>query len=326
VSGYLTKIHFQPGAEVQKDQPLFQIDVREYKDALDRATAEVDKSEARVDRLTAELERNTGLLAKNSISKQDYDKSVADLAEAKAFVKYSKAQVSTARLDVNFTKIEAPISGLIGDWLVTEGNLVTGGQGNTTLLTTIVSVDPMDAAFDVDENTLQRLQKDVREGRIKEVKEGEIPVEMGLSVDASGYPYKGTINFINNQVDPKTGTIKVKARFPNPKPAVGARPLVAGAFARIRVPVGEPRTVWTVPESALGMDQGQRYLYVVDDSNAAVRLDVNPGSLDNGQREILGVKKPAEDKYRAIQAKERVIVKGLQRVRPGMTVAPQEAK
>jgi multidrug efflux system membrane fusion protein len=325
VSGYLTKIFFQPGAEVKKDEPLFQIDVREYKDALDRALAEVDKTEARVQRLTAELERNQGLLKNNGISKQDYDKSVADLAEAKAFVKYSKAQVATARLDVDFTKIEAPISGLIGDWLVTEGNLVTGGQGNTTLLTTIVAVDPMDAAFDVDENTLQRLQKDVREGRIK-VKNGEIPVEMGLSVDASGYPHKGTINFVNNQVDPKTGTIKVKARFPNPKPAVGARPLVAGAFARIRVPVGELRTVWTVPESALGTDQGQRYLYVVDDSNAAVRLDVDPGSLENGHREILGVKKPAEDKYRAIQPKERVIVKGLQRVRPGMTVAPQEAK
>jgi multidrug efflux system membrane fusion protein len=326
VSGYLTKIDFQPGAEVEKGQPLFQIDPREYKDALDRALAEVDKTEARVERLTAELERNKILLARNGISKEDYDKSVADLAEAKAFVKFSKAQVATARLDVGFTKIEAPISGLIGDWLVTEGNLVTGGLGNTTLLTTIVSVDPMDAVFDADENTVQRLQKDVREGRIKVKGGDEIPVEMGLSVDAGGYPFKGTINFVNNQVDPKTGTIKVKARFSNPKLAVGKRLLIVGEFARIRVPIGEARTVLTVPESSLGTDQGQRYLYVADDKNVAVRLDVNEGSLENGLREIIGVKKPAEDKYRPIQPNERVIVKGLQRVRPGMTVAPLEAK
>jgi multidrug efflux system membrane fusion protein len=343
VSGYLTKIQFKAGAEVEKDQPLFEIDPRIYRAAVDSAQAEVDRAEARVGRLAAELERNKMLLAKGGISQQDYDKSVADLAEGKANVKYGKAQLATAKLDVDFTTIEAPLSGVMGDWLVTEGNLVTGGQGTTTLLTTIVAVDPMDAVFNLDENTLQRLQKDVREGRIK-LEEywrsllalgagpfvtvgGEIPVEMGLSVDASAYPYKGTINFVNNQVDPKTGTIKVKARFRNLKPAVGGRPLTAGAFARIRVPIGEAREVLVVPESSLATDQGQRYLYVVDDSNVAVRLDVDAGSLENGFREIIGVKKPgADEKSRPLQPNERVIVKGLQRVRPGMTVAPLATK
>jgi multidrug efflux pump subunit AcrA (membrane-fusion protein) len=156
--------------------------------------------------------------------------------------------------------------------------------------------------------------------------EGEIPVEMGLSVDGSAYPFKGAVNFVNNQVDPKTGTIKVKARFPNPKPAVGARPLTAGAFARIRVPIGESRKALMVPESALGLDQGNRYLYVVDEKNIAVRLDVNPGSLENGRREIISVKVPADANPRPLRPDEMVIVKGLQRVRPGLTVDPQAAK
>jgi multidrug efflux system membrane fusion protein len=326
VSGYLNKIEFKAGSEVQKGEPLFQIDPRIYQDALARAEADVEKADARVVRLTADVDRARNLLTKNGISREDYDKAVGDLAEGKAYVKYAKAQVTSAKLDVGFTKIEAPLSGLIGDWLITEGNLVTGGQGNTTLLTTIVAVDPMDAVFDLDENTLQLLQKDVREGRIKVKAEGGIPVEMGLSVDGSAYPFKGTVNFVNNQVDPKTGTIKVKARFPNPKPAVGSRPLTAGAFARIRAPIGEPRKVLTVPESALGLDQGNRYLYLVDDKNTAVRLDVEQGSLENGRREIVGVKGSGDANFRPLRPDERVIVKGLQRVRPGMTVDPQVAK
>jgi membrane fusion protein, multidrug efflux system len=329
VSGYLTKIQFKPGAEVEKDQPLFEIDPRVYQAALESARAELDRADARVGRLVAELERNKILLAKGGISQQDYDKSIADLAEGKANVKYAKAQLANAKLDIDFTTIEAPLSGVIGDWLVTEGNLITGGQGNTTLLTTIVAVDPMDAVFDLDENTLQRLQKDVREGRIKVKVEGGIPVvpvEMGLSVDGSAYPYNGTVNFVNNQVDPKTGTIKAKARFLNPKPAVGTRPLTAGAFARIRVPIGEARKALIVPESALGLDQGVRYLYVVDDKNIAVRLDVDQGSLENGRREIISVKGAADAKPRPLRTDEKVIVKGLQRVRPGMTVDPQVTK
>jgi membrane fusion protein, multidrug efflux system len=325
VSGYLTKIDFKPGAEVEKGQPLFEIDARPYQAALESAEAEVTRAEARVERLTAELERARVLLAKNGISKQDFDKAVADLSEGNATVKYAKTQVVTAKLDVAFTKINAPIAGVVGDWLVTEGNLVTGGQGTTTLLTTIVAVDPMDAAFDLDENTLQGLQKDVREGRIKVKAEGEIPVEMGLSVDGIAFPFHGTINFVNNRVDPKTGTIRVKARFPNPKPAIGGRPLTAGVFARLRVPVGTPRKVLTVPESSLGTDQGSRYLFVIDDKNTAVRLEVKPGSLENGRREIISVKGPGDSNPRPLRADERVIVVGLQRVRPGMTVDPQES-
>jgi RND family efflux transporter MFP subunit len=326
VTGYLTKIEFKPGADVEKDQPLFEIDRRPYQADLDRAEGQVALAKARVDRLNRDYQRNEPLFRNGTIAPAEWDKIVGDRDEAVGALKAATSNVAGYKLNLDFTKIAAPISGQIGDWLVTEGNLVNGGQGNSTQLTTIVSVDPMDVAFNVDENTFQRLRKEVREGRIKVTAGDVIPVEMGLSVDGSAYPYKGTVNFIDNEVNTKTGTTKVKARFANPKPAVGSRPLNAGEFARIRVPIGEPRKVIMVPESALGTDQGQRYLYVVDDNNAAVRLDVNEGSLENRLREIIGVKKPADDKYRALKDNERVIVKGLQRVRPGMTVEPQTAE
>jgi RND family efflux transporter MFP subunit len=326
VSGYLDKIHFQPGAYVKKGDPLFEIDPRPYRTALERAEAEVTQVEARVERLNADVERSRILAGKGALSREDFDKVVGDRAEAVASVRSFKAKVTGAKLDLEFTKVEAPLTGEIGDRLVSEGNLVTGGQGNTTLLTTIVAVDPMDAVFDLDENTLQRLQKAVRDGRIK-VKEGaEIPVELGLHVDGSAYPFKGTINFVNNRVNPKSGTIRVKARFGNPKPDVGSRPLTAGMYARMRVPIGEPRTVWMVPESALGTDQGNRFLYVVDEQNKAVRLEVTAGSLEDGLREIENVKGPGDANLRSLRPDDRVIVQGLQRVRTGMTVDPKPVK
>jgi RND family efflux transporter MFP subunit len=326
VSGYLTKIDFKPGAEVEKDQPLFEIDPRPYKADLARAEGQVALAKAKVDRLNRDFQRNEPLFKNGTIAPAEWDKIVGDRDEALGALKAANSNVDGYKLSLDFTKIAAPISGQIGDWLVTEGNLVTGGQGTTTLLTTIVLMDPMDAVFDLDENTLQRLMKDVREGRIKLKVEGEIPVEMGLSVDGSAFPFKGTINFVNNRVDPKTGTIKIKARFPNPKPSVGSRPLTAGVFARIRVPIGDPRKVFMVPESALGTDQGNRYLYVVDDKSTAVRLEVKPGALEDGWREIEGVKVPADADFRTLRPDEQVIVKGIQRVRPGITVDAKSTK
>src|SRR5262249_3299459 len=148
------------------------------------------------------------------------------------------------------TRVPAPIDGQVGDRLVDVGNLV----GPTTLLTSVVSVDPMSASFEVDDNTFQRVQQDVREGKVKARNGIEIPVEMGLDIHKSAYPLKGTINFVNNQVDPKTGTIKVKADFPNPKPQVGERVLTPGLNARLRVPIGEPQKKLLIPEIALGSD------------------------------------------------------------------------
>jgi RND family efflux transporter MFP subunit len=236
----------------------------------------------------------------------------------------AKAKVSGEKLNLEWSKIYAPIGGTIGDRLVDVGNLVTGGQASTTLLTTIVAVDPMDVSFDLDENTLQRLEQAVRDGRIK-VDAGNIPVEMGLPIHNSGYPLKGNIKFFNNQVDPKTGTIRVKAEFPNPKPPVGNRVLVPGMFVRLRVPIGDPRKELLVPESALGTDQGRRFLYTVNDKNVAIRLEATIGALQDGLRVIQDVQVPGDPKPRALRPDERVIVNGLLRVRAGITVDPKTA-
>jgi membrane fusion protein, multidrug efflux system len=185
-------------------------------------------------------------------------------------------------------------------------------------------MDPMFVAFDLDENTLQRLQQAVRDGRVKIKKEEDIPVEMAVPIHKTTYPLKGTINFVNNRVDPKTGTIKVKAIFPNPKPPVGPRVLTPGMFVRVRVPIGAARKSVMVPETALGTDQGNRFLYVVNDKNLAIRLEVTPGVLEDGFRVIEQVKGP--DGNRGLRLDERVIVQGLQRVRPDMPVDPKAQK
>jgi membrane fusion protein, multidrug efflux system len=324
VSGYLTKILFQPGAEVKKGDLLFEIDPRPYKAALDQVEADIKQAEARVKRLTAEFARAATLLKSNAISREEYDKTAGDQAETVAIVESTKARLESAQLDYQFTKITAPISGQIGDRLVDVGNLVVGGQANTTHLTTIVAMDPMYVAVDIDENTMQRVQQAVRDGRIvMKTKDQEIPIEMGLPINKSAYPFKGTIDFFNNRIDPKTGTIKMKALFANPKPEIGPRVLTPGMFVRVRIPMGEPKKSLVVPESALGTDQGSRFLYVVNDKNQAVRLEATVGVLQDGFRVIEQVQGADNAKARDLRPDERVIVKGLQRVRPGMTVDPK---
>src|SRR5262249_7811733 len=186
--------------------------------------------------------------------------------------------------------------------LVSAGDL-TGG----TLLTTIVSVDPMYAYFDVDERTVQRVQQMIREGKLKSADETAVPVALGL-VTEEGFPHPGTINFVDNQVNPKTGTLKVRGVFPNKDEA-----LAPGYFARVRVPVSAPHKALLVSERALDTDQGQKVVYVVDKDNRVTSRPVRLGALHDGLREVTDGLKPGE----------RVIVNGLQQVRPGVTVEPK---
>jgi RND family efflux transporter MFP subunit len=325
VSGYLVKIYFQPGAEVKKGDPLFDIDPDIYQTELAMVEAEVIGAEARVARLTSEFKRLERLVKTAAATQEEFDKTAGDKLEAEAAIKGLKAKVAAAKLNLSYTKITAPISGLVGDHLVTEGNLIAGGQGTTTLLTTIVSVDPMDVSFDGDENTLQRLRQAMRDDTIKMAKPGEIPVDMGLAVHGAGYPLHGTVNFTNNQVDAKTGTIRVKARFANPKPAVGERLITTGMYARVRLPIGEPVPAMLVPDAAIGSDQGSKFLYVVGSDNKAVRLEATLGGQADGGRVVESVRAVGDEKPRALRPDERVIVSGLQRVRPGLTVDPKPA-
>ena len=325
VSGYLVKADFTPGIEVQKGKLLFEIDPRPYQADLDRAEAAVKQAEAREKRLTTELERSQKLREKGMVSVEDFEKAVGDKAEASAAVIAAKANVGGNRLNLQFTKIECPITGKIGDRLVDVGNLVMGGQGATTLLTTIVSVDPIAVGFDVNENTFLRVQQAVREGRIGEMKAGEIPVELGLNLHGTDYPIRGVIDFVNNRIDPKTGTIRLKAQFKNPKPSRGERVLASGIFVRLRVPIGQPRKAQLVPDSALGSDQGRKFLYTVNDKNEAVRLESTTGILQNGLRVIESVQSLADKSPRPLRADEKIIIRGIQRVLPGAVVVPKQS-
>lgn len=323
VSGYLKKILFTPGKELPKDEPLFEIDQAPFKADLAKAEAEESAAKARVIQFTSEVARlergrNTG-----AVTADEYEKAVGAKAEAEANQKAAASRVVTAKLNLGDTTIKAPLAGRIGDKLVSEGNLVMGGQGSTTLLTTILAVDPIQVSFDMDENTLQRLQLAIREGRLKPAKQGEVPVQLGIAIDENRYPHQGVIKFINNTIDPKTGTIRLKAEFPNPKGTGDTRVLAPGMFARVRIPLGEPTKKWLVPDAAIGSDQGTKYLYLVGPENKAMRVDVNAGVLDGTNRVIESVQAVGEAQSRPLTASDVVIVNGLQRVRPGAPVEPK---
>jgi len=324
VSGYLVKIYFQPGVEVKKGDRLFDIDPKPFEADLAQVQSQIARSQATLDRMTLDFGRTEKLRTTGAASQEDYDKALGNKLEADAMLKAEKARLTSAELNLGYAKIDAPINGQIGDHLVTEGNLITGGQaGGGTLLTTIVAVERMDMSFDVDENTLQRIQKSVTEGKIVRAKDGKIPVEMGIAVHGSQYPIPGEIIFMNNTVDPRTGTLRVKAEFNNPKTPQGPRLLTAGMFARVRVRLGEPVPSFVVPDSALGSDQGTKFLYVVGKDNKAVRLTATLGGLEDGMRVIESVQGAEDKEPRSLRADEQVIINGIQRVRPGMTVDPK---
>jgi RND family efflux transporter MFP subunit len=307
VNGYLEKIYFTDGADVKAGDRLFVVDPRPYRAMYDQAYAQLNSVDVQLKRLDADLARAEKLLPNRTISREEYDKTAADQAAAAAEKKAREAALEQAKLDLHFADIRAPISGRISRTLVTVGNLVTA---NVTLLTTIVSMDPMYAYFDVDEPTVLRIQKAMREGKIESRREAVIPVYLGLDID-EGYPYEGTIDFVENRVDPGTGTLKVRGVFPNKDNA-----LSPGLHARIKLPMGKPYKALAVTERAIGTNQGQKFVYVVNDKNEVVERPVTLGPLENGMRVIAS----------GLAAGERVIVNGLQRVRPGVTVDPKTAE
>ena len=211
-----------------------------------------------------------------------------------------------AKLNLDFTEVKAPISGRISRRMVDPGNLV---RADDTMLTTIVSLDPMYAYFDIDERTLLKLRRLTAEGKIKARDDGNvIPVWVGLS-DEEEFPHAGEINFTDNRVDPSTGTLRVRGVLPNPKP----RLFSPGMFVRIRLPVGEPHQAILIPEKAVGTDQGNKFLYIVDGEDKVVYRPVKTGSLNEGMRVVTD----------GLKAGERVIVIGGQRVRQGAPVDAQ---
>jgi RND family efflux transporter MFP subunit len=306
--GYLNKVNFKEGALVKKGDVLFEIDPRTYQAMLNQAKAKVAQDEAQLRFDETEYQRNLGLVRSEAVSRSELDKSAAARGVDLANIAADKAVVAARQLDLEYTKVVAPVSGRVSRYVVTVGNLIqSGDQNGGTLLTTIVSVDPMYAYFEVDERTVQRVGQLIREGRAESALDREWPVALGLGTD-EGFPHQGTINFVDNQVNPKTGTLRVRGVFPNKDEG-----LSPGFFARVRVPIGRPHQALLVSDRALDTDQGQKILYVVNDKNEVVSRPIRVGAVHDGLREITDGLKPGE----------RVIVTGLQQVRPGITVEPK---
>jgi RND family efflux transporter MFP subunit len=307
VWGYLDRVNFTEGALVKKDEVLFEIDPRPYQRMLDQAKAKVAQDEAQLKYDEAEYQRYLRLAPTGAVSQSDLDKTSAARGVDLANVAADKAVVASRQLDLEYTKVTAPISGRVSRYVVTVGNLIqSGDQNGGTLLTTIVSVDPMYAYFDVDERTAQRVQRMVREGNSKSATDADVPISLGLATEA-GYPHQGTINFVDNQVNPKTGTLRVRGVFPN-KDVV----LAPGFFARVRVPIGESHKALLVTDRAIDTDQGQKIVYVVNDKDEVVSRPIRLGVLHDGLRAVEDGLKPGD----------RVIVNGLQQIRPGAIVEP----
>ncbi len=307
VNGYLSKIYFQDGADVKEGDPLFLIDPRPYQATFEQAKAEVNRVQKQLDRLSKDLARADQLLPKKAISQEEYDRVFSEHAAAMAELKSRQAALEVANLNLHFAAIKSPISGQISRRLVTVGNLVTA---NTTLLTTIVSVKPMYAYFDVDEPTVLKIREAIREGKIRSAREAQVKVYLGLD-NQEDYPYEGTIDFVENRVDESTGTLKVRGLFPNDDGA-----LSPGLHAHIKLPMGQPYEALAIPERAIATNQGRKIAYIVDKENRVRERAITLGPQQGELRVITA----------GISPGERVIVNGLQRVRDGIQVTPLTAE
>lgn len=298
VSGYLLHpIKFVEGSEVKKGDLLFEIDDRIYKANAANAAAMVNEAKARRDGLTSQYKRADDLLKRNAISTQEAEILQFQLAEAEAAVTAAEAKKELADLDVSYTKIEAKIDGVIGNRRIDPGNLV---KADETILGTIILQDPIYAYFDVNERTVLKLRRLIQQGRITSAMESKLEVSASLT-DEEDFSHKGEIDFMDNQLDPATGTLRIRAVLENDD-----RLFSPGLFVRLRFPVSAEHEALMVKEEALGADQGERYVYVVDAEDKVQYRRVKVGVLQDGEREI----------REGIAATDRVIINGLQRVKP----------
>jgi RND family efflux transporter MFP subunit len=303
VTGYLAKVAFKEGSDVKEGDLLFEIDPRPYQAELAKAEANLALAETELKRAETDFERVKSQFGKGSISREDYDKVVGDRDEAAAAVNAAKAVREVARLNLSFTKVSAPVGGRIGRRLVDPGNMV---KADDTILATIVSKDPMYAYFDLDERTVLELRQAIAGGKIKAAKLDELPVAVGLA-NKEGFPLPGKIDFVNNSVDPNTGTLRVRAVLPN---ADGL--LMPCLFVRVRLATSDRYKALLVPQRAVGTDQGRHFVYVVNDKGV---VESRPVILGPHEGELVAVKG-------GLKAEDWVAVSGLQRLRAGLTVQP----
>jgi multidrug efflux system membrane fusion protein len=313
VTGYLIKMPFQEGAEVKTGDLLFEIDPRPYQAQVDQATAQVNLYKAQLKLTEATFARDQAAAAQvaGAVTPEQLDQDRAAIDQADAQVKAAQASLEAYRLNLSFTKVTSPIDGQVSRYYQTLGNLVLQDQ---TILTTVVSLDPIYVYFDIDEPTVLRVRTAINEGRIKPHAPGQIPVLLGLQGE-DGFPREGTINFINNQFNPATGSILVRGIFSNPLPPHGRRLMAPGMFVRIRLPIGQPYPALLVIDRAIGSDQGLKYVYVVDSENKVQYRRVTTGALQNDGLRVIS---------EGLVPNDRVAVGALQQIRPRMTVKVEQ--
>lgn len=304
VSGYVEAVLFQAGQLVEKDQVLFRIDARWNKAEVARREADLAASRTRLSIAESEGQRASKLVNSKAISAEESEARASRVLEARADQAAKEADLTTARLDLEYTEIRAPIAGRISRELVTVGNYISGVAGSNTIVATIVSVDPVYFYADLDEATYLRFERLARQSM--EAKKA-IRVELGLS-DETAYPRAGTLESLDNQLDRASGTILLRAKFPN---ADGR--LVPGLFARARVPIGEAHDELCIDDRAVGTDQNQKFVLALGAGDVAEYRKVKLGPVQAGRRIV----------REGLNAGDRVIVTGLQRVRPGSPVKPE---
>jgi multidrug efflux system membrane fusion protein len=303
VSGYVQRVAYAEGQEVRKGDLLFVVDPRPYQAALDRAQDDLARARAEARLAQAQDARAQSLIDAKAISREEFEQRKANSAGADAAVRAAEAAVAAARLDLQFTQVRSPIAGRAGRALVTEGNLA---QADATLLTTVVSQDPVFVYFETDEQTWLRYAALARKGERSDTGN---PVRVGLANEA-GYPHAGSVDFIDNQVDPRTGTLRARAVLRNPD-----RLFTPGLFARVQLQGGGERQALLVDDKAVLTDQDRKYVYVLGEGNTAQRKDVVLGRSVDGLRVVAS----------GLSAGDKVIVQGVQKVFfPGMPVAPKQ--
>jgi multidrug efflux system membrane fusion protein len=305
VSGYVSAVRFVEGALVDKGDLLYQIDPRPFQAEVDRLAAELERARATVRRAASERDRAERLALENAISREEHDRRASFADEAAAAVNAVEAALRAAQLNLEFTRVTAPIAGRIGRAIVTEGNLVSSGPGEATLLATVVSLDPIYASFDTDEQTYLRYLDLAREGKRASARAAGIPIRMALASDADAFPREGTMNFLDNRLDPATGTIRGRAVFRN-----SDRSLTPGLFVRLRAPGRGAYRGVLIEDRAVGTDLDKRFVYVVTPQSTIEYRAVTLGPVVDGLRVVRA----------GVAEGDRVVVNGLQRVRPGARV------
>src|SRR5438876_917529 len=306
---YIQEVRFQSGQLVKKSDVLFVIDPRWHQAEFDRRQAEFEQARVRLDNARREADRTPQLLSNKAISIEESDARQSRHQEAKAALQAAQAALDSAKLDLEYTQVRAPIDGRVSRALLTEGNYVSGIAGAASLLTTLVSVNPIYAYADIDENSLLKFNALAQAKKLETDGDGRIAVELHRA-DDQDFPHRGYIESFDNHLDPNTGSILLRAVFPNSDGRI-----VPGLFARIRVPLSERHSALFVDERAIGTDQAQKFVLTLSSTNTVEYRSVKLGPVVDGKRIVRS----------GLNAGEMVVVNGLQRVRPGMPVTPQEA-